>query len=248
MIRSFTITNNLGENLFLDIRRPEDSGFLVSSVTGLGPIKASVGQTEFGMYDGSILSSSRLSSRNIVMNLIFFDQNKEKLDIEKIRHKCYLYFPVKREITLIVTNDTGDYRIKGVVESNEIPIFTQNEGAQISIICPDPYFERADEAVLQYISRVVPNFSFPVSFEAEMANIPEEEEQPGMRYIVDENGNYYYEYVGPYSVTSKAYNFQVFNTNNKFFTQDLTVNEIPYNEEANSAGGKTVKIGGGNGQ
>ena len=247
MIRSFTITNNLGEKLVLDIRRPEDTGFLVSAVSGLGPIKASVAQTEFGMYDGSILSSARLGPRNIVMNLIFFENNKEKLDIEQIRHRCYMYFPVKREITITVTNDSGDYRIKGTIESNEIPIFTQTEGAQISIVCPDPYFERSDEEILQYISRVVPNFSFPVSFEAQMANVPEEEPQPGMEYIVDANGNYYYEYVGPYSVTSKAYNFQVFNTTKKYFTEDLVVNEIPYDEEANSAGGKTVKIGGGNG-
>ena len=246
MIKSFTVTNHLGDSLFLDIRKPENTGFLVSSVSGLGPINASIAQTEFGMFDGSIISGSRLGPRNIVMAIVFFEDNNEKIDVEEIRHRSYLYFPIKKEIQLVVSNEHGDYKIKGIVESNEINIFTKLEGAQISILCADPYFEKVNEESMRYISRVVPNFSFPVSFEAIMDDMPPEEyqEDEGLEKIVDERGNVYYRYHGPFSVTSEAFNSQLINMAGKFSNEDITVNAIPYNEDPNAAGGITVRIGG----
>ena len=38
MIHSFAITNYLGDRIKLDLREPEVSGFLIKSVTGLGPV------------------------------------------------------------------------------------------------------------------------------------------------------------------------------------------------------------------
>ena len=207
MIRSFNITNHLGESIFLDIRKPESTGFLISSVTGLGPVKGELSMSDISLFDGSIYAGSRIGSRNIVFNIVFFENNNEKLTVEQIRHRCYNYFPLKKEIKIIVTNDKGDFSIKGRVEANEVPIFTAMEAAQVSIICPDPYFEREETAdTLHYISAIVPNFSFPVSFEAVLEGIPPEEQQPGLRYIVDSEGNTYYEYMGPFEATSKAYN------------------------------------------
>ena len=244
MIRSFTIINHLGDSIFIDIKKPESTGFLISSVTGLDPVKSIVSNSEIGFLDGSFYNGSRLDSRNIVFNIIFFQDNIENLDIEQLRHKCYDYFPVKKEITIKCVNDSGEYQIKGYVETNEIPIFTKEEGTQVSIICPDPYFELTEEDSLHYISAVVPNFSFPVSFEAVIVDKPDEEFQPGLYYMQDADGNYYYEYSGPYSVTSKAFNSQVLDTAFKFSKHQITVNPIPYSEEPNESGGTTIKIGG----
>ena len=246
MIKSFTVTNHLGEKIFLDIRKPEATGFLISSVTGLGPINASISQSEFGMFDGAIIAGSRLGPRNIVMSIVFFEENNEKLDVESLRHKSYLYFPIKKEIELIVSNDHGDYKINGIVESNEINIFTKMEGCQISILCADPYFEKVNAQSTHYISRVVPNFSFPVSFEAIIEDVPPEEQQEdaGLERIVDDQGNVYYKYQGPYSITSKGFNSQILQTGGMFSDEDITVNEIPYNEDINVTGGLTIMIGG----
>ncbi len=247
MIRSFTITNHLGNSVFLDIRKPESTGFLVSSVTGLGPVKAEISMSDISMFDGSIYAGSRLGSRNIVFNLVYFENNNEKLTVEQIRHRCYDIFPLKKEIKIVVTNDKGNFAIRGRVESNEIPIFSNAEGSQVSILCPDPYFEREETAdTLHYISAVVPNFSFPVSFEAVLKGLPPEEQQPGLGYMTDSEGNVYYEYMGPYEATSRAANAYLLPTAFKFSQHDITVNRIPYTEEVNSTGGTTVKIGGTN--
>lgn len=167
MIQSFTIVNHLGESLVLDISKPEMTGFAVLSVTGLTNPDAQISTSEIALYDGAIIGNKRLEPRNIVMSLQFYPWNYEKLSIEEIRHRCYYYFPIKKDITFYVTNDSGTYYIKGTIESNETNIFTKTEGAQISILCPDPFFVKVDSDVNDLISNVIANFQFPFSCEYE---------------------------------------------------------------------------------
>ena len=63
MIHSFAITNYLGDRIKLDLREPEVSGFLIKSVTGLGPVKATVNTTEVVTNDGSMFNSITPCSR-----------------------------------------------------------------------------------------------------------------------------------------------------------------------------------------
>ena len=53
MIRAVTFTNYLGDSIRLDLARPEESGFIIKSVTGLGPGKANINTTEIATNDGS---------------------------------------------------------------------------------------------------------------------------------------------------------------------------------------------------
>ena len=72
MIKSFTITNYLGESIELELTRPDLSGFIVKSVEGLGPAKASINTTITATRDGTIYNSSILDQRNITMDLEFY--------------------------------------------------------------------------------------------------------------------------------------------------------------------------------
>ena len=139
MIRSFTITNYLGDSIFLDIRRPEKSGFLIKSVTGLGPSKANINTTEIASNDGSYYNSARIAQRNIVFNLVFM-MTESGEDIETVRQKTYRYFPLKKEVMIAIETDNRVLTTVGYTESNEPDIFSSSEGAQISIVCPDPFF------------------------------------------------------------------------------------------------------------
>ena len=153
MIKSFTITNHLGKSNFLELRKPEDTGFLISSVTGLGPVTAEIAQSNIATIDGSMIGNVRLEPRNIVFTIVYYEDNKEKLSIEQLRHNLYVYFPVKREITIDVENDSRHYVIKGTVESNELNIFSKQEGGIVSLrYCdkeyitsvPKTYYYRAE--------------------------------------------------------------------------------------------------------
>ena len=167
MIYSLAVTNYLGDRIKLELGRPENTGFLVKSITGLGPVKANVNTTEVATNDGSMFNSARLSQRNIVIQLAFVHSIYGE-DIEEIRQKSYKYFPIKKNVELIIETDNRYVRTIGYIESNEPDIFSKQEGTQISIICPDPYFYSASEDgnnVIDFYS-IDPVFEFPFSNES----------------------------------------------------------------------------------
>lgn len=165
MIQAFKIVNYLGESLYLDIRRPEDTGFLITSVTGLNYPKVEVASQDYATYDGSHFGNMHVDKRNIVMNVVFYQDNKEKLDVESLRWKLQRYFLPKTELTFYAINEHGTFWIKGVVESNEINIFSKQEASQISILCADPYFNKDESNHIVTIGFVDPLFEFPFSIE-----------------------------------------------------------------------------------
>ena len=164
MIKSFTITNYLGESITLEMMRPEKSGFVIKEVQGLGPVKANVNTSASATHDGTRFNSARADERNIVFDLIFVETHPGEL-IENIRQKSYKYFPLKREVTIAIETDNLQVQTKGYVESNEPDIFEEQEGAQISIVCPDPYFYSKEVNVTNFYS-VIPAFEFPFSNES----------------------------------------------------------------------------------
>lgn len=149
MIKSFKVTNYVGDSITLELTRPDKTGFIVKSVDGLGPVKATVNMTQIATNDGARFNSARLDKRNIVFDLEFMelpvrkDENGDVLPyetIEDIRHKSYKFFPLKKKIKLVVETDKRIVETEGYVESNEPDIFSNKEGCRISILCPDSFF------------------------------------------------------------------------------------------------------------
>ena len=167
MIYSIVVTNYLGDRIKLELGKPDVSGFLIKSITGLGPAKANVNTTEVSTNDGSLFSSARLSQRNIVLDMVFINTVYGE-SIEDLRQKSYKYFPLKKSVELTIETDNRYVKTTGYVESNEPNIFSSQEGTQISIICPDPYFYSAGEDgnnVTNFYS-IDPMFEFPFSNES----------------------------------------------------------------------------------
>lgn len=163
MIKNFTVTNHLGDILKIDLREPTVSGFFVKSVSGLGPVNANINTAEVATDDGSRFNSARLNQRNIVFKFIFCKTIYGE-SIEDVRQKSYKYFPVKKNVEIAVKTDNRYLRAIGYVENNEADIFSSQEGTQISIICPDPYFYSAGEEgtnVTDFRS-IDPMFEFPL--------------------------------------------------------------------------------------
>ena len=159
MIKKITVTNYLGDSLALDLADPYASGFAVKSVTGLGPVKATINTTEVATTDGTVYNSARLSSRNIVISLSYL----WKPTIEHIRQLSYKYFPIKKKVTLLIETDNRIAKIDGYVESNDPTIFSKDEGSDISIICPNPFFYAVGESAenITTFSSTESLFEFP---------------------------------------------------------------------------------------
>lgn len=162
MIHSVTVTNYLGDSIKLELMKPEESGFVIRSITGLGPGKANINTSEVSTNDGSLFNSARVPSRNIVISVIYL----WKETIEDARQLSYKYFPIKRKVTLLIETDNRMAEIEGYVESNDPDIFSQEEGSEISIICPNPFFYDAYENHITSFSGIEPAFEFPFSNES----------------------------------------------------------------------------------
>lgn len=161
MIESIKITNPLEETLELSLFEPEKSGFIIRSIEGLGPVKADVHMTESSTLDGSTDNGARLGTRNIVMSLLFIGTPT----IEDTRLKSYKYWPIKQNITFEIETDNRHCYTVGRVESNTPTIFDKQEGCQISILCPNPYFKDS-ESTSSKSSSVDALFEFPFSNES----------------------------------------------------------------------------------
>lgn len=162
MIQSFTVTNPNGKSMVCDLANPWKEGLAVASIDGLGPGQATINTADISSMDGGLFNSSRKGTRNIVLNLIFVDH--DTLSIEDIRRKCYIYFPLKKQVNLKITTGNGinskEYLIDGYVESNEPVIFSSQEGATISLICPKPYFYRQVDQEQRFTVSASPEFVF----------------------------------------------------------------------------------------
>lgn len=159
MIKSVKVINYLGQTLTMELRNPELSGFLITDITGLGPVKATINQTEILSSNGAVFNSSRLTSRNIVLYLQFMWKDT----IEDVRLASYSWFGIGRQLMLIIETDKRVCYTTGWVESNEPTVFSQDEGTQISIVCPDSYFYEYNDGRTNKVSfdSVTKNFTFP---------------------------------------------------------------------------------------
>lgn len=162
MIKSVTVTNYVGDQLKLDLFRPELSGFAITSIDGLGPGKADINSTEMSTTDGARYNSARVSSRNIVISLRYLYKDT----IEDARQLSYKYFPLKKKVTLLFETDNRTLWIEGYVESNEPNIFSKESDTDISIICPYPFFYSGNGNQTTIFSGIEPMFEFPFSNES----------------------------------------------------------------------------------
>lgn len=150
----FRVKNSRGDVLNISSSRD----YQLYKITGLTPPKASVNMVANTTQDGSKINSVKLESRNIVIYLAVGG------DIEKSRINLYKYFPPKGEVTLYFKNGKRNVQIKGVVELIECDLFSNKQIAQISVICPFPYFSELDNMVSEF-SDVTGLFQFPFSID-----------------------------------------------------------------------------------
>lgn len=156
------------------LRLTRNNSYAITGVTGLTPVAANINTSTAGIYDGETYNSARLGYRNIVITLYFTH------DVEKNRIKLYDYFQTKQFCTLYFSNDSRDVCISGYVETFECDLFSVSETAQISIICPNPYFKSVAEIVnssLEETTIIIPNngdviagMSITINFTGDVTN------------------------------------------------------------------------------
>ena len=153
---NLSVENHKGELLELT----NNSDYTITKITGLNPPTANINTNTNANFDGSTFNSSRLNERNIVIDIVING------DIEGNRIKLYKFFKSKFACRVHYSNGTRAVYIDGHVESFEVDLFEQRQKAQISILCPKPYFISESESLIDFMS--IDNlFSFPFSIAEE---------------------------------------------------------------------------------
>ena len=147
------IQNRGGDLLILTGDEPV---YQIVSITGLNPPRAQVNTTAMAGLDGARYNSAKLNTRNIVITV------RINGDVETNRLRLYRYFRTKEWCTFFYANGSVDVQIDGYVEAVECDLFSMAETAQISILCPQPYFRSISEMVADS-SAVFSVFCFPFS-------------------------------------------------------------------------------------
>lgn len=124
-------TNSYGTSIQLT----QQAAYAVASVGGLTPPQGAVYTSEVATKDGSFYNASRSQNREIVLTI--YPQER----IEAARLALYNVFKLAKWVQLELQTKQRHVLIEGWVESMQGDLYENPQNLQISIICPDPYFE-----------------------------------------------------------------------------------------------------------
>ena len=168
MINMIEFRNDHGKSLSISLSSPQR--YLVRSVEGLGPAKANLVTSSQALLDGGVFQKAFTDMRNIVVDLGFNPVygGASAKTIQQLRREAYAFFTPSQKLTILIYSfNAPTMTIVGYVESTEPAIFSQQNGLQISILCPDPHF--TDEQTVGVITKVDVNGVIELDYQGDIA-------------------------------------------------------------------------------
>lgn len=153
---SFKVQNQRGELLEIT----NNAAYNIQEIDGLDPAQAVINATRNAGQDGSTYNSAYVQERQITITMVI---NKPA---EANRIALYRFFKPKFPVRIFYENGQRNVYIDGYVQTMMINFFAKKEAAQITIVCPAPYFRDAN-GILEDLSAVVPLFEFPMDIAAD---------------------------------------------------------------------------------
>ena len=146
------VKNDNGEVLNLST----SPNYTLYDVTGVTPLQMNINTSVNATSDGETVNSVRANKRNIVLYVAI------QGNVEANRLNLYKYFPPKKNVTIYCKTSNRNVHIEGITELIDVKLFSNQQVAQISIICPQPYFKDINELITSF-SQIDALFSFPFS-------------------------------------------------------------------------------------
>ena len=200
-----TVENTRGEKLNLT----NDPSYVVTRIDGLNPPNANINTAVTATFDGSTFKSSRTNERNIVIEIVL-DGN-----VEDSRINLYKYFKSKSKCTFYLKTGQREVYTVAYVESFECDLFENRQKAQVSLICPYPYFVDIKEDITEF-SVTRDCFEFPFSIAED--GIPFSETIINSRRSIVNNGDVNCGLIIKLHATSNVLNPKIYNEDtNEYF-------------------------------
>ena len=121
----------------------ENPLFYLTNVDGLTSASGAVASSSVGAGDGDSVNSVRVDPRGIVLDL----RIKSGANVEQAKREILRVIKIKQRGTLIWTQEERTLTISGIVETIEMPRFTNAVTLQISMHCDVPYWEDAENII-----------------------------------------------------------------------------------------------------
>ena len=135
-----------------------NEAYVIESIEGIDPPEAVINTTRNANADGSVYNSAYVKERQIIITLAI------NAPAEENRIQLYKYFKSKYPVKLYYKNNSRNVSIEGYCKKPMIEFFNKKEIAQITILCPNPFFSGNKQEVTDF-SSVNPLFEFPFSIE-----------------------------------------------------------------------------------
>lgn len=124
--------------------------FILSHVDGMTAAETSIASSTIGAADGDVINNVQANARPIVIDL----RIKSGVNVEDAKRAVLQVVKIKQRGTLEWTQNERTVSISGIVESIEMPRWTNEVIMQISMYCNQPFWEDID-FVVQQISEAI---------------------------------------------------------------------------------------------
>lgn len=121
-----------------------NSKFKLSNVDGITLAEVDISSTTVSGMDGDFVTAKTTQPRSIVLDISI-----ETADVETVKRYIMQYIKPKQTATLRMTQNDRVTQIKGIVESIEMPRFSNAVTMQVSLYCSQPYWEDVDSTVTE---------------------------------------------------------------------------------------------------
>lgn len=149
------LENQRGDSVALT----NNKNYVITDIDGLHPADANIVTSQVSLYDGSKFNNAKVNERQLDIAVAI------QYDVENSRVALYKVIKPKRYIKMIYRTDSRDVYCEGYVSAMQIDYFENPQTVAISILCPEPYFNAAQE-IIDGISRVIKMFHFPFAITA----------------------------------------------------------------------------------
>lgn len=121
-----------------------NSKFKLSNVDGITLAEVDISSTTVSGMDGDFVTAKTTQPRSIVLDISI-----ETADVETVKRYIMQYIKPKQTATLRMTQNDRVTQINGIVESIEMPRFSNAVTMQVSLYCSQPYWEDVDSTVTE---------------------------------------------------------------------------------------------------
>lgn len=138
--------------------------YKITNISGLSPAKANINTNAAAFMDGATFNSSKVGMRTINMAFTI----EEPVEVNRLA--VYRVIRTKKYLKLNYRTSKIEVFAEGYVESLNITHFANKQVATMQMICPEPYFKKAQEQVDE-MTNVYNMFHFPFWNEIDTNNI-----------------------------------------------------------------------------